>query len=32
MEIDEDNEESDSEEVESFKDEEVIFMDNIIVR
>lgn len=32
MEIDEDNEESDSEEVESFKDEEAIFMDSIIVR
>lgn len=32
MEIDEDNEESDSEEVESFEDEEFIFMDSIIVR
>jgi hypothetical protein len=32
VEIDEDNEESDSEEVESFEDEEFIFMDSIIVR
>jgi hypothetical protein len=32
VEIDEDNEESDSEEAESFEDEEITIMDSIIVR